>query len=251
MEKGPPDPRSSGSVTTPSGRDTPRRAARPEVVYRKLRELIVRGQLAPGTRIVETDVSTRLGVSRTPVRGALQRLQQEGYIVDSPALQQSRPTVAPLTKEDAHELFSILAEVEGLGARFAAQLGPAAREKLAAELTAINVQFRKAADAKHQNHNRLWELDERFHKRYVEAAAGPRLLALFEAVKPQAERYERIYVSLLARDLSASYNEHTAIVRAIKGGNADAAQAAVQANWRNAAQRLSSVITNVGERGQW
>ncbi len=125
------------------------------------------------------------------------------------------------------------------------------REKLALELTAINAQFRKAADAKQQNHNRLWELDEKFHRRYVEVAAGPRLLALFEAVKPQAERYERIYVSLLSRDLTPSVTEHTHIVRAIKAGNVDAAQAAVQTNWRNAAERLATVITNVGERGQW
>lgn len=229
----------------------PTRAARPELVYRKLRELIVRGQLAPGTRIVETDVAQRLGVSRTPVRGALQRLQQEGYIVDSPALQQSRPTVAPLTREDERELFSIVAEVEGLAARMAAQRPSAEREKLAAELTAINEQFRKAAEAKQHNHNRLWELDEKFHRCYVEAGAGPRLLALFEAVKPQAERYERIYVSLLARDLSPSIAEHTAIIRAIKTGNADAAQLSVQTNWRNAAERLGNVITNVGERGQW
>jgi DNA-binding GntR family transcriptional regulator len=85
----------------------------------------------------------------------------------------------------------------------------------------------------------------------VEAGAGPRLLALFEAVKPQAERYERIYVSLLSRDLAPSIAEHHLIIRAIKSGNADTAQHAVQTNWRNAAERLGNVISNVGERGQW
>jgi len=238
-------------MTGATRRATPPRAARPELVYRKLREFIVRGQLAPGTRIVETDVAQRLGVSRTPVRGALQRLQQEGYILDSPALQQSRPTVAPLTREDARELFSIVAELEGLAARFAAQRESAEREKLVSDLTSINEQFRKAADARQQNHTRLWELDERFHRRYVEAGAGPRLLALFEAVKPQAERYERIYVSLLSRDLAPSIAEHSLIIRAIKSGNADNAQHAVQTNWRNAAERLGNVISSVGERGQW
>lgn len=238
-------------MTTSTRRAPQLRAARPELVYRKLRELIVRGQLAPGTRIVETDVAQRLGVSRTPVRGALQRLQQEGYILDSPALQQSRPTVAPLTREDARELFSIVAELEALAARFAAQREPTQRERLAAELTGINEQFRKAADAKQQNHNRLWELDEQFHRCYVEAGSGPRLLALFEAVKPQAERYERIYVSLLSRDLRPSVAEHTTIIRAIRSGNPDAAQQAVQTNWRNAADRLGNVITNMGERGHW
>lgn len=238
-------------MTGATRRATPPRAARPELVYRKLRELIVRGQLAPGTRIVETDVAQRLGVSRTPVRGALQRLQQEGYILDSPALQQSRPTVAPLTREDARELFSIVAELEGLAARFAAQRDGSEREKLVSDLTSINEQFRKASDARQQNHSRLWELDEKFHRRYVEAGAGPRLLALFEAVKPQAERYERIYVSLLSRDLAPSIAEHNLIIRAIKSGNADNAQYAVQTNWRNAAERLGNVISNVGERGQW
>lgn len=48
--------------------------------YRQLREWIIWGRLAPRTRIIETDVGTRLRVSRTPVRSALQRLQQEGYI---------------------------------------------------------------------------------------------------------------------------------------------------------------------------
>ncbi len=112
----------------PSG--TTARGARPTVVYHALRELIVRGQLAPGARIVESDVATRLHVSRTPVRGALQRLQQEGYIVDSPSLQQSRPTVAPMTREDAMELFSIVAEIEGLAARYAAHLATVARDRL-------------------------------------------------------------------------------------------------------------------------
>ncbi len=228
-----------------------RRAARPEQVYQKLRELIVRGQLAPGSRVVETDVATRLGVSRTPVRAALQRLQQEGFIVDSLSLQQSRPTVAPLTKEDARELFHIVAEIEGLAARWAAALPPADREQLAEELATINDQFRRTADAKHPNHNRLWELDERFHRRYVEAGAGPRLLALHNAVKPQAERYERLYVSLLTREITTSVAEHGAIVRAIRAGNVDAAQYAVETNWRNAAERLGLVIDNVGERGKW
>lgn len=228
-----------------------RKAARPELVYQKLRELIVRGQLAPGARIVETDVAGRLGVSRTPVRGALQRLTQEGYIVESPRLQQSRPTVAPLTREDARELFFIVAEIEGLAARHAAGTESKAREKLADDLTRVNEDFKKAAQARSTDHNRLWELDERFHRTYVEAGAGPRLLALHDAVKPQAERYDRLYVSLLSNALSASVTEHAAIIRAIRRGDPGAAQAAVQTNWRNAAARLGAVIESVGERGSW
>ena len=227
------------------------RGARPYVVYEALRALIVRGQLAPGSRIVETDVAARLRVSRTPVRGALQRLQQEGYIVDAPSLLQSRPTVAPMTRDDALELFSIVAEIEGLAARCAAALDDARRETLARQLTTINGRLERASSAKTPKHDLLYELDESFHSAYVAAAAGPRLRALHDAVKPQAERYERLYVSLLSRIIATSVNEHRSIIRAIRVGDADAAQRAVQNNWRNAAGRLGKVIATVGERGQW
>ncbi len=230
---------------------TAQRSARPDIVYHRLRELIVRGQLAPGARLVEADIARRLHVSRTPVRGALQRLQQEGYVADSPQLRQSRPFVAPLTAEDMRELFHIVAEIEGLAARYCAQLPADERAELATELLAINAQFRRAAATKPRDHNALWKLDERFHRRYVEASKGRRIIDLHDVVKPQAERYERLYVSLLSDALRESILEHSRIARAIAAGDPDAVQQAVQANWRNAAIRLGDVIADLGERGTW
>jgi DNA-binding GntR family transcriptional regulator len=230
-----------GTKKTPGGSDR---------VFQRLRTLIVRGELAPGTRLVETDVAAKLGVSRTPVRGAFQRLQQEGYLVGSPALRQTRPTVSPLTQDDARELFHIIAEVEGLAARYAAQLDRSPRAELAGRLTEINTKLQRAAATARPDHDLLWELDERFHRTCAEAAAGPRLRLLIDAIKPQAERYERLYVSLLGRELSRSIAEHRAIARAIGAGDPDAAQQAVQRNWRNAAERLDAVIDRIGERGR-
>jgi DNA-binding GntR family transcriptional regulator len=153
-----------------------RKRARPQQVYERLRELIIDGRLAPGTRLVETDVAARLGVSRTPVRGALQRLQQEGFVVDSPTLQQTRPTVAPLTSEDARELFLLVGALEGLAAHRAA-LGTATdRTALATSLAEINEAFASAAAAKRPDHGRIFELDEQFHRCYM-SAAGPRVLS--------------------------------------------------------------------------
>ena len=105
--------------------DQGRRAAgateRANRLYDSLRNLIVRGQLAPGARIVETEVAERFGVSRTPVRAAFQRLEREGYVVAS-ATHQARMTVTPLTREDVGELLEIVGELEGLAARGAASL---------------------------------------------------------------------------------------------------------------------------------
>ena len=229
---------------------TPRKRARPQQVYERLRALIIDGRLAPGARIVETDVASRLGVSRTPVRGALQRLQHEGYVVDSPTLQQTRPTVAPLTSEDARELFLLVGALEGLAAYRTALGAAEQRSAVAAALTETNDAFAAAAAAARPDHSRIFDLDERFHRGYMKAA-GPRVRALHDTVKPQAERYERLYVSMLTAELPTSVSEHRAIVRAIRSGNAPAAQAAVETNWRNAAERLASVVLVAGERGSW
>ena len=232
-----------------TGRAT--RKDRPQRVYEQLRQLIVTGRLAPGSRLVETDIAERFQVSRTPVRGALQRLQQEGYILDSPTMRQSRPTVAPLTQEDASELFDIVGQLEGLAGRLAAELPVAQRQALVKELTAVNLELTRLAQVPRPDHQRLFELDERFHGLYVEAAAGVRLRALHHAVKPQAERYERLYVSFLAGELGTSTREHDLLSAAIAAGKPAAAEQAVRMNWHTAAERLSRVIERAGERGRW
>ena len=85
----------------------------------------------------------------------------------------------------------------------------------------------------------------------MDASAGPRLIAMHDSVKPQAERYIRMYISMLTSDIKASVAEHDAIIDAIDAGEADAAQMAVQANWRHAADRIAKVIEVAGERGSW
>jgi DNA-binding GntR family transcriptional regulator len=219
-------------------------------LYDSLRNLIVRGQLAPGARIVETEVAERFGVSRTPIRAAFQRLEREGYVTASPT-HQARMTVAPLTREDVGELLEIVGELEGLAARSAARLDDSGREQLAKDLTAINAEFRRAASAKGAQPGKLYELDEKFHRRYVEAGSGPRLRSLHDAVKPQAERYIRMYIALLMDTVPSAGSEHDAIVDAIRTGNAATAQKAVQTNWRHASDRLVRAIEVMGEQGNW
>jgi DNA-binding GntR family transcriptional regulator len=235
-------------------REQARRASgageRANKLYDSLRNMIVRGQLAPGSRIVETEVAERFGVSRTPVRAAFQRLEREGYVIASPT-HQARMTVAPLTREDVGELLEIVGELEGLAARSAAVLPDSERERLAKDLTTLNADFRRAASARGAQPGKLYELDEKFHRRYVEAGAGSRLRSLHDAVKPQAERYIRMYIALLLDTVATAGTEHDAIVEAIRTGNSSAAQRAVQTNWRHAADRLARAIEVMGEQGNW
>lgn len=220
-------------------------------VYHQLRDLIVRGRLAPGARITEVEAATKLGVSRTPLRAALQRLQQEGYVIASHSGHRARVFVAPLTREDSTELMHIIGEIEGLAAHNAALLNPPLRRDLVATLTVLNQKLARAAAAQRPDADTIFKLDVEFHTAFVVAGAGPRLLALHQAIKPQAERYGRMYAAALTDAIHKSVEEHGVVIRAFAVGDADAAQRAVIVNWRNAAARLSEVVEIAGERGSW
>ena len=240
-----------GRRRLPTPDETLQREGRGAHAYEQLRDMIVWGRLAPGSLLVEIDLAERLGVSRTPVRSALQRLQQEGYIGTAGSGRQARLVVSPLTVEDAFELFEIVGHVEGLAARRAAALAARERARLVTSLRQTNTRLLRASQAARPDTNLIFSLDYDFHRSYVDAGAGPRLLALHDAIKPQAERYNRIYTSVLVAEIRTSVEEHAQIIAAIEEGDRAAAELAARANFENAAKRLSSVIADLGERGTW
>lgn len=228
----------------PQGLDNVTRA------YEQLRHTIVWGKLPPGARISERIVAHRLGLSRTPVRSALHRLEQEGFVESCGRGRERRLIVAPLTMDDGQEVYHIVGHLEGLAARAAASLPKRQRDEIVARLSEVNeelaAQGRATGDAAH-----FFDLDLEFHRRFVEGVAGPRLVTLHRAIKPQSDRYSRLYVSVLLDQIATSVREHEQIASSIAHGYADAAQRAVETNWHNAAQRLARIIEQHGERGSW
>ena len=250
----PPSP--SRSAKTPARRRSPAAADATERLdnvsraYHDLRSVIVWGQLPPGARISERVIAERLGLSRTPVRSALHRLEQEGFVASAGKGRERRLIVAPLTRDDGQEVYLIVGHLEGLAARMAASLPAPRRKTLAARLRELNrelaLESRKREDA-----SLVFDLDLEFHRSFVEDIVGPRLLTLYRAIKPQSERYSRLYVTVLLDELSASVKEHEAIAASIAKGNPDAAQRAAETNWHNAARRLARIVAQHGERGSW
>ena len=165
------------------------------------------------------------------MRGALHWLQREGYVTGSGNGAKSRLIVAPLTKEDARELYSIIGHIEGLGARLTAQLPVARRTRLVRNLKEINEGLAELATARRMDPNRIFDLDLSFHSQIVETSAGPRLLELHKSTQPQAERYWRLYASAILDELNTSVKEHNEIIRAISEGEPDAAERGIQLNW--------------------
>ena len=221
-------------------------------MFQQLRELIVWGQLPPGARIAERGVAEQMGVSRTPVRSALHRLQQEGFVTSVGSDGDQRLIVAPMTQSDGEELYFMVGHLEGLAARLAAKMPLPRRRELVARLRATNRELAAAMKAR-IDVRLVFDLDLEFHRLFVENVVGPRMLALHRAIKPQIERYARAYVGVLLGEGPnlASVREHDTIVAGILRGDPRAAQAAVETNWDNAADRLTRMIAQYGERGSW
>src|SRR5579884_3324768 len=110
-------------------------------VYHELRALIISGQLPPGARIAERAVVARTGLSRTPIRSALHRLQQEGLVASVGRAGDQRLIVTPLTREDGREVFLIVGHLEGLAASEAASLPAERRRELVRRLREVNQQL--------------------------------------------------------------------------------------------------------------
>jgi DNA-binding GntR family transcriptional regulator len=222
-----------------------------DTAFQRVRDLIVHGNLAPGTWIVEGDLCDHLNMSRTPVRGALYLLQREGYILESRNGSKSRMTVAPLTKEDASELYPIIGRIEGLAGRRAAALPQAERDDLAVKLKQINGKLSQIARDRGFDGPAIFDLDHEFHRLLVSAGSGPRLTTLHRAIEPQTERYWRLYASSIINELHVSVSEHKDIIAALLEGDADRLDGALRVNWENGCSRLERVIDMFGERGSW
>lgn len=223
---------------------------RSATVYEELRQMIVSGELAPGTPVSEMEATSWFGVSRTPARAALQRLEQHGYVVASGRGKQLRMTVAPLTKDDAAEVYAVIGELEALAAGSAAVLREDKKCALVADLRRLNGRLSVAAQGGIKNAREAWSLDTSFHHSLVQSAAGPRVRTLHEAISAQAERYSRVY-GLAIHFAAAQVSEHEDIIDAVSRGNTQLARDGVRAHYSSAAERLIRMIGVSGERGCW
>ncbi len=220
-------------------------------IYDKVRSLIVRGRLLPGTRVTEADVANELRVSRTPAREALRRLQQERLLVPTGASDGAkvRLAVAPMTAGEARELYTAAGALEGVIVRNVADHDALDRVALAADMARAQAAFRREATKRTPDWDRMFELHHAFHEVLRTRLAGPRLRLLLDGLRPHLDRYEYFYGPLHRSGFEATYEEHDAIIAAIESGRADAAERAVRANYFNGADRLVKIVEREGEAG--
>jgi DNA-binding GntR family transcriptional regulator len=209
----------------PATPDTLRNVSRSEFVFASLRDAIWEGRFAPGERIAEEEIAQYLGVSRTPVRDALRRLQERGMLV----VGASRSlVVAELSKQQVLELYAMREILEGSAARFAAQHASEAEIGI---LHRVLDEFGTHAD----DARMLISLNRRFHRAVCEAAHNRYLIATLDGMHDALALLHSNTFRLPNRR-TESDAEHRRIVRAIARRNADEAEQAAR-NHVRAAQR--------------
>ena len=219
-----------------------------QAVYSQVRELIVCGRIAPGTRLVETELARTLAVSRTPVREALRRLAQEGFARAIGSGAKLQVAAAPTSVADLLDLFGIIGVLEGLASRGVAALSGAERLTLARELRRRNRRFAALSRAPRRTAE-FFDSHDGFHALFVERCASARLRHLIAAVRPQVKRYELLYATAVGSGFGASVREHAAIIAAFAAGNPDRAERAVRRNWSMSGERLARGLASLPASG--
>ncbi len=189
------------------------------LVCDELRRQVITGELAPGTRLVEDRLAAQLGVSRNPVREALQTLAGEGFVSTLP---RRGAVVSTITPSQAEELFDVRMALESLAARLAARNADAAA---VARLRAVLDNGRVATDANQLAV--LAVLNTEFHQLVV-AAGGNDYLSLL--VAPMARRMQWIFRASAASRAPHSWTEHEGLLNAISDGDEEYAAALASAH---------------------
>jgi DNA-binding GntR family transcriptional regulator len=189
--------------------------------YHLLREAIVSGQFHPNERLVEAAVATKLGVGRTAVRAALVRLDQEGLVSLAP---NRGARVRLISDREALEIEEVRASLEGMLAyRAATRVTP---DELR-ELHQAMLEMRERAEA--GDSLGYSELNARFHQLIWAAADHPTASRIAGGLKSQAIRFQYRTILRPGRR-EQSLREHEAIFGALKGHDADGAEAAMRSH---------------------
>ncbi|MGH2516978.1 MAG: GntR family transcriptional regulator, partial [Ktedonobacterales bacterium] len=193
-----------------------------DAAYYRLRDWILDGTLAPDEPLRDEALAEALGMSRTPVREALQRLEDDGLVVTTAT---RRSFVSPVTLAQAREIFPIVESLEALAVRLASsRMDDAAL----AAMRAANARLAAALAA--EDATAALEADTALHAAFLERTGNGELIALLADLKSKVRRIERTFWG--GADRRDSLRDHDELIAAFAAHDGDAARAIIQRNWR-------------------
>ena len=204
-----------------------------DVVFNTLREAILKGDLKPGERLMELQLASKLGVSRTPIREAIRMLEQEGLAVTTP---RKGAEVAKMTLKDMEDVLEIRDALDELAVRIACQ--KISDEQLK-QLEDMKELFEKSTQT--GNVKKIAEADVTFHDVIYEATGNPKLVTLLNNLREQVYRYRVEYIKD-PNNYPTLIAEHEAILESLKNRDVKNAVEAMHVHVANQAEAVKTVI---------
>lgn len=190
-----------------------------ESVLQTLRQGILCGEIKPGERLMEIQLSEVMGVSRTPVREAIHKLEEEGLVIVE---RNKGATVAPITERDLIDVLEVREVLDELSVRLAcANMTEQELAKLDENLEA----FLRVMQTK--NPEQITANDVEFHDIIYNSTGNKRLSQMMHHIQQDMYRYRLEYIRV-DDDYNSIYEEHRKITEAIKMHDAEQAEAAIR-----------------------
>lgn len=204
-----------------------------DVVFNTLRQAILRGELKPGERLMEIQLANKLGVSRTPIREAIRKLELEGLVLMVP---RKGAEVADISEKSLKDVLEIRKALEELAVQLACEK---ITEEEIKDLKAAAEEFKKVLKSK--DITEVAEADVRFHDVIYLATDNPKLIQLLNNFREQMYRYR---VEYLKNDAVRPQllKEHDEIIKYISEGNKEEAARVTCAHINNQATTVQDFI---------
>jgi DNA-binding GntR family transcriptional regulator len=199
-----------------------------DIVFETLRDEILSGALEPGSLLNTLALSSRLGVSRTPIREALNRLMSIGLVENLP---HRGSFVRKLSVEEVIEVYYIRAALAGVCARLATKRITEAQKQ---QLVALCDEMEKPGE----DHKKMLQRNFQFHNIIFQAAHSPRIESLALQYYHQSEQLRALSLELPGR-FEEACREHRRILQALLDGDNDAAEQSSREHQLNTARRIT------------
>ena len=180
-----------------------------EIVYEELRNLILTGKIKPGTRMMEIELAEDMGVSRTPIREAIRKLEKEGLVIEP----RKGAYASEVSIKDMEDILEVRANLEGLAAYYAADRMTEQEKKILFE---TSEKFKQAVAE--GNMADMIANDTKFHHMIVESSRNNHLIHMVEQLQELVLRFRYIYYKDFKR-AEEMIPEHKRILEEITNGN--------------------------------
>lgn len=204
-----------------------------DVVFNTLRQAILKGEFQPGERLMEIQLAQRLGVSRTPIREAIRKLELEGLVVMIP---RKGAEVARITEKSMRDVLEVRLALEKLSMELACQR---ITEEEIRQLEVSCQEFGQSTFSK--DLLTMAEADERFHDVIYNATKNKRLIQMLNNLREQMYRYRIEYIKDIETH-EGLVEEHEEILRALKEKDLESASSMIQNHIENQTTAISGFI---------